>query len=87
LQGNIAGHEKQIGREAGRWYVALGRKIAECERMLLACDPQLKLKQGFSIVTDKLGRVVRSSNALVVGDIMEVQLFEGKLETKVEKIK
>jgi exodeoxyribonuclease VII large subunit len=87
LQGNITGYEKQIGREAGRWYVSLGRKIAECERMLLACDPQLKLKQGFSIVTDKMGRVVRSSNALEVGDIMDVQLFEGKLETKVEKIK
>jgi exonuclease VII large subunit len=55
--------------------------------MLLACDPQLKLKQGFSIVTDKMGRVVRSSNALEVGDIMDVQLYKGKLETKVEKIK
>src|SRR5207249_2380527 len=45
LNNDFGLYEKEIVREAGRWYLAVVKKITDCERMLLACDPQLKLKQ------------------------------------------
>jgi exodeoxyribonuclease VII large subunit len=87
LQEDLAVYPAQITREVQRWLVAIGKRIAECENILLACDPQLKLKQGFSIVTDKSGKVIKSSKTVDVGDIIAVQLFEGRLTSKVEHVK
>jgi exonuclease VII large subunit len=83
---DIANHEKQLEREAKRWYLIIVKKVADCEKILLACDPQLKLKQGFSIVKDKNGKVIKSSKRVKVSDIIAVQLYEGILESKVEDI-
>ena len=87
LNSDIGLYEKGIEREARRWYLAVVKKITDCESMLLACDPQLKLKQGFSIVKDKTGKVVKSKKTVKVCDIIAVQLFDGVLDSKVEDIR
>ena len=87
LNNDIGLYEKGIEREARRWYLAVVKKITDCERMLLACDPQLKLKQGFSIVKDKTGKVVKSKKTVKICDIIAVQLFDGVLDSKVEDIR
>jgi exonuclease VII large subunit len=87
LQEELAAYPALIAREAQRRLVTIGKRIAECENILLACDPQLKLKQGFSIVTDKSGKVIKSSKNVDIGDMIAVQLYEGGLESKVEQVK
>jgi exodeoxyribonuclease VII large subunit len=84
LQEDLANYENQVEREAERWYLIIVKKIANCEKMLLACDPQLKLKQGFSIVKDKNGKAIKSSKTVQINDIIAVQLFEGFLKSRVE---
>jgi exodeoxyribonuclease VII large subunit len=87
LQEDLAAYPAQIAREAQRWFAVIGKRIDECENILLACDPQFKLKQGFSIVTDKSGKVIKSSKTVDVDDIISVKLFEGSLASKVEQVK
>src|SRR5262249_45213872 len=87
LDGDIEAHQSKLHREAERWYGAIARRIAGCEKMLLACDPKLKLRQGFSIVKDKSGKVVKSSSAVALGDIIQIELYEGILDSKVEDIR
>jgi exonuclease VII large subunit len=84
LQGEITEHEEQMRQEAHRWYVAIARRMTACENMLLACDPKLKLKQGFSIVKDASGKVLRSRRGIAIDDIIQVELYEGILDAKVE---
>ena len=86
LKEDVATHDVQIEREAKRWYLAIEKRISECEKMLLACDPRLKLKQGFSIVKDKSGKVIKSSKTVALRDIIHIELYEGGLDTKVENI-
>jgi len=74
-------------RESKRWFVSLGKKVDDCERLLLAGDPRLKLKQGYSIVKDKQGRVLKSINRVARGDIIKVELSDGVLDSKVEDIR
>lgn len=87
IQRDLESFEKRIEREAKRWFLSLMNKITDCEKMLQAYDPQLKLKQGFSIVKDKTGRVVKSRKTLKIRDIITVQLFDGVLDSKIEDIR
>ena len=54
--------------------------------MLAAHDPRHKLKQGYSIVKDKSGNVLRSTRTDAVSDIINVELYDGRLGAKVENI-
>jgi exodeoxyribonuclease VII large subunit len=87
LKKDIAVYDVEIQREAKRWYVSIGKKIADCEQMLLACDPHLKLKQGFSIVKDKSGKVLKSISTVARHDIIHVELSDGILDSTVEDIR
>jgi exodeoxyribonuclease VII large subunit len=87
LNADLDDKELQIAKDAKWWFLAIRKRINECEKVLAACDPQLKLKQGYSIVTDKSGKVIKSSKTVAVHDIIEVQLNEGRLETKIEQKK
>ena len=86
VRGDIVMYEGNLKQEAKRWFVLLWKKVDDCERLLLAGDPRLKLKQGYSIVKDKQGRVLKSINRVARGDIIKVELSDGILDSKVEDI-
>jgi exodeoxyribonuclease VII large subunit len=79
-------HESRLHRDSKRWYLGMAKRITACEALLRACDPRLKLKQGFSILTDKGGNIIKSSRSVNIGDKIRVQLFEGSLKTEVEEV-
>jgi len=69
------------------------RKMREQQKMLQnfevqlrLSDPEIKLKQGYSIITNATGEVVRSAAQLTIGETLQVRLHQGKVQTKVEKV-
>lgn len=64
-------------------YAAVKKHVDYAETTLTLCDPQLKLKQGYSIVKNTDGKVLKSSAAVQSGDIITVQLHEGSLSSQV----
>jgi exonuclease VII large subunit len=87
LSGDIEMYEGDLKQEAKRWFVTLGKKVDDSERLLLASDPRLKLKQGYSIVKDKQGKVLKSIKNVARHDIIKVELSDGILDSKVEDIR
>jgi exodeoxyribonuclease VII large subunit len=87
LREDVGMYEGNLTREAKRWYVAIGKKVDDCDRLLLASDPRLKLKQGYSIVKDKQGKVLKSIKTVARHDIIKVELSDGILDSKVEDIR
>jgi exonuclease VII large subunit len=79
-------YDGDLSQEAKRWFLAIGKKVTDSERLLLANDPKLKLKQGFSIVKDKNGKVLKSVKTVALRDIIKVELSDGILDSKVEDI-
>ena len=61
------------------------KSLALLEERIAAHDPRRKLELGFAIVRGK-GRRVADSEALQVGDTIEVEMKNRKLEAVVEKI-
>ena len=50
-------------------------------------SPLDKLKQGYSYVSDETGRNIKSSGQVKEGDMLSIQLADGEILAKVEKIK
>ena len=51
-----------------------------------ALDPRRVLERGYSITRDADGRVVRTSDAVVPGTLVETELAYGRVTSRVETI-
>lgn len=76
--------EIELARSAQHWYKSRTRQVADIEARLTLSDPTHRLKQGYSIVKNKKGAIVKSGKQVSTGDILEIQVYEGKIESKVE---
>lgn len=53
------------------------------EKSLLLLSPQNTLSRGYSITTDKRGKIIASTKSVVVGELIGVKLADGSLQSKV----
>ena len=60
-------------------------KLLNLERSLTIASPELKLKQGYSIIRDQNEQVIKSVAKLAQGDIVEAQLHHGKAKFQFQK--
>ena len=51
-------------------------------KQLLALGPNNVLKRGYSIVTDKSGKIIHKSKKLKVGEIFSLKMSDGNLKAK-----
>ena len=88
---------KIIGREVGQrqiglvdgfglWLRFLGNRLKTFDEKLALVDPNLRLKQGYSLVFGGDGKIVRSAESLVLGDELDITFFRGKTKSKIIKI-
>ena len=70
------------------WYIhVLKMRITDEQKKLKLVDPELKLKQGYSIVTLEPGnKIITSSRSLAKGDALNIKFHEGKAKTVIEDV-
>ena len=68
-----------------RWMRSVKSKVEEEEKKLTLSSPDLKLKQGYSI-TKLDGKVIKTTADLSVGDSVQTELRDGKIDSKIKKI-
>ncbi len=51
---------------------------------LIALDPTAVLKRGYAVVRDESGKIIKESSALDAGDIINIDLGQGKVRARVE---
>lgn len=64
---------------------AAQQMLASARQLLSAYDPVKRLAQGWAIVTNGDGRVVKRLDDLSLGDLVRVRLSDGSFESTVEK--
>lgn len=79
--------EMYLHDSSARWYKALHKHIDGHEKTLSLCDPDLKLKQGYSITFNKDRKVVKSTNLIAIDEIVTIKLHTGELLAQIENIK
>jgi exodeoxyribonuclease VII large subunit len=57
--------------------------IDNLEQSILSNDPHNRLKQGYSIVTDISGKVIKDVNNVGIGDEIHIKVYKGELNTKI----
>lgn len=62
------------------------QRLGETVRVLQTVSPLKTLERGYAITTDKTGKVIRSSQSVNSGDIIQTRLAQGELSCRVEKI-
>lgn len=60
------------------------QKLPSLEKSLRILSPENTLYRGYSITTDSKGRVIKSTSAVVLGDIIGVKLARGSLTSLVK---
>ena len=65
----------------------INSKIKQKKENLILSNPELKLKQGYSIAFDSVkGSVIKSVKSIKKGDILNLKFYDGKAKSKIEQI-
>lgn len=82
---NLMRAEQELINGAECYHSFLIKYLDHLNNGLILSDPELKLKQGYSITKNSAGNVLKDPAATMKGDIITVQLYKGSLTSKVEK--
>jgi exodeoxyribonuclease VII large subunit len=61
-------------------------RLAASEAVVRALDPRRVLERGYSITRDADGRVLRRSDAVAAGALVETELAAGRVTSRVEAV-
>jgi exodeoxyribonuclease VII large subunit len=86
-RGEVAGLEMRLRRIAASKLDSHQSRLAEIANFLRLLGPRQTLERGYSITLDGEGNVVRSIQALRVGDPIRTKLAEGELTSVVQELR
>lgn len=84
---NLQELEASFAQSALRWHTFLGKQIDRQEKELSLSDPEIKLKQGYSITFDKNRKVIKSKEMIAIDDTVTIKLHIGEITAKIDDIK
>lgn len=61
-------------------------RVEVAEAALLPLNPKTILERGYSVVMSPLGKVVKSGSDVHVGELLQIMLSKGRVDSRVEKI-
>ncbi len=78
--------EELFWYEVRRWLKGLDDVLLGYSQKLMLVDPNLRLKQGYSIIFNAANKVIKSAKQLKVGENLNLKFHEGSASSRVEKI-
>ncbi len=81
----LAGVGTRLTGVASAWTDRFSRRLEADTRLLKTLDPRRPLEKGYALVT-KAGRVLKDTSQVDVHEIVDIQLFRGKLRTEIKEI-
>ena len=76
----------RLDAAAARNVRALDAAVAGLGARMHALNPHAVLERGYSIASDRAGRIVRDCSVLTLGDHLVVRFARGSAQTEVKKI-
>lgn len=78
--------KKEFFMRVNFWRKTLNEKIKKEKEKLLSSSPYLRLKQGWAVVFDKKGKIIKDPSFLKKGDEIEIKLLKGKILSLVKEV-
>src|SRR6202043_3527586 len=83
-RGELAGVETRLGRIVSSRLDSNKNRVAELVNFLRLLGPRQTLERGYSITLAADGSVVRSVQALKIGDQLQTKLADGEVQSVVD---
>ena len=83
---NIDSQEELLRYEVRRWLKGFDKMLLEYGQKLMLVDPNLRLKQGYSIIFNAANKVIKSAKQLKVGERISLKFHEGSASSRVEEV-
>jgi len=83
---NTDSQEGLFWHEIERWLKGLDDMLLGYSQKLSLADPNLRLKQGYSIIFNAANKIVKSAKQLKVGEHLNLKFHKGKASSRIEKI-
>lgn len=78
--------EKILLHEANRWLKTISINLQNLEQKLHLGNPEVRLKQGYSIILNTERKIIKSSKQIKIGDFLNLKFYQGRATSKVERI-
>jgi exodeoxyribonuclease VII large subunit len=82
----IVGRERELVTHSSYRLERAALRLDSSEAVVRALDPRRVLERGYSITRDADGRVVRGSDAVRAGELLETELATGRVTSRVETV-
>ncbi len=76
----------QLFQNYSHWLGRLKNTLDQYQEKLILSSPQLKLKQGYSIVFNQKGEILKRADELKLGEEMTTIFYRGKAKSEVKKL-
>jgi len=86
LRNKISIQEKSLTDESLYWIKFIRKSLFEFEQKLRLSDPSARLKQGYSIVFNASGKIIKRSTDLTLGEYVKAKFSQGSATSRVEEI-
>ncbi|MBI4990692.1 exodeoxyribonuclease VII large subunit [Candidatus Gottesmanbacteria bacterium] len=86
IRNEIITQEKILFHEIDRRFRTISINLQNLEQKLHLGNPTIRLKQGYSIITNIDRRVIKSNKQIKVGDSLNLKFYQGRASSKVEDI-
>lgn len=77
--------EGTFSYENKRWLIYLNNKLLNIEQKLNLGSPEIRLKQGYSIILNADKKIVKSCKQIKIGDALNLKFYQGSAFSKVER--
>jgi exodeoxyribonuclease VII large subunit len=84
--GGVADRERRVVTHAQHHLERAALRLERSEGVVRALDPRRVLERGYSITRDADGRVLRSTDAVTAGAVVETELARGRVTSRVETV-
>jgi exodeoxyribonuclease VII large subunit len=75
--------QKQLIHSANQALRSISTQLCYKEEQVNANDPERRLKQGYSIITNAKKAIIKSSDLVELDDTINIKLYKGSLKTKI----
>ena len=82
----MAARERELVSHSQHHLERAALRLGHSEAVVRALDPRRVLERGYSITRDADGRVLRATDAVVAGALVETELASGRVTSRVETI-
>ena len=82
----LAGRERELATRALHHLDRARLRVDGSEAVVRALDPRRVLERGYSITRDEAGRVVKRAAVLTTGTVLETEVAEGRVTSRVEGV-